>query len=260
MKYAFIFSILGILAGVGLLSLDHFIWFYIILYSTLIFNICWLLFGLATRTGKETRWGWWIFLSIGTIILLFYGNHTENKYEIIKPYQLTRITLIPANEPTPSLPVGCSTLKTPVASSSLLLFMGNSLYISTKNTQDVSTYHDNSLLNVSHNSQGQISINADVWNIDGTLVGQIMNDSFLPATSTKLSISNPDKSTTIIYDQSGNELLYFHFINSLTMSLRGIFSDEVGSKFQIQQNKQIIGPLTFSEDCLRNSTIHMGNN
>jgi hypothetical protein len=256
MKYAFIFSIIGIALAILFLFSNHFAWFYIVSSLTLLFNLCWLLFSVATRTGSEVKKGWWLSLIFVMLALLFYGYYVQNTYIAIQQ-QPQPITLIPANEATPAFPIGCSTLATPVASDSLLLFIGDSLYISTRDSQDMATAQGNSMFNISKNPQGQISVTASVWNSDGTLIGQITNNSFIPASSTNISINTPDKSTLTVDDQYGNELLYFHFINALSISIRGVFYNPTLDNFQIGENKQLIGPIGLSEDCIRNTTIHL---
>lgn len=202
-----------------------------------------------------------IALLIAGLVLnaLFNLSQTKN--------QFTSYTLTPADE-DPALIASCSTLRPPIVSSgSVVLFLGNSLdivgndpYNSIVFPYTLIDYQGTSVITVEKNTAGDLVLSStSVWDSHGTVVGTILNNTFTRTSGTVAFVDQPDKSTLSVLDQYGNQILYWHYSNSSTMELLGSFYNTPALGVVVQENKQYIGNVTYSEDCSRNSQIHIGD-
>ena len=250
-----------VVGGIILTYLNQFLLEYIVLALILFFllNSLVLIFaGGDSYRYKRSVIGKRLILIILVVISIIYVYIRETNYNVASPQiDSGGITLAPANDPLPTLPTGCSTLAPPVIpADSLMVFLGNSLEIATKFPYNLIFYQGKPIISIDKDQEGHILLSASVWDTNGMVIGEILNNKFIPSSTRSYQIVS-STSTLEIYDQS-KQILYFDFLNPTAIKLLGLFYNDSNLGISIEENEQYVGKLLISEECFRNSSIYLG--
>lgn len=142
--------------------------------------------------------------------------------------------LYPANDPDPP----CST-RFPVPEGATALYLGNSRLVAGADVTmwSVLVPQDRRIptpvLVVERDLDPRIAIDLDVRGKDGIIVARIKHNYFIVNRTHILTMQRPDRSTLIVTDQEGTEVLNVRYLNRHVIHLLGIF-------YVIGQNDPIV--------------------
>jgi hypothetical protein len=132
----------------------------------------------------------------------------------------------------------------------MALYLGNSRLTASTDTfpwsplqpQDRRARKEYPIVTIEMDTHGRIAIDIDVRSKDHKIIARITRNQFVINTNNILSRSRPDRSTLIIYDQDGNEVLNIRYVNPHRIHLLGMFYVYgQDSPVVITENEQIMG-------------------
>lgn len=121
--------------------------------------------------------------------------------------------LIPANDPSPSLPNGW-----PAPTNFITLYLGNSASVNCWLPHTVINFHGQPILAINTNSAG-LYVSAKIYGENGNMVCMLESNRFTINPSNFLTRLMPDKSTLIVHDRSDVEVLNMRYLNPHAISL-----------------------------------------
>ncbi|HEY3102549.1 MAG TPA: hypothetical protein VGJ69_03105 [Pyrinomonadaceae bacterium] len=132
--------------------------------------------------------------------------------------------LIPANDPTPPFPEGCTT----PPPNAVILILGPAFGYTTEGMPVLRTETD-TLLSLSR-GPGGVYVSARVYSEANRVIAQIHDNEFHINPSQVFHRETPDWSTLVIKDNNGVEVLRVSFINRFTIKVLGtFFTPEMGA-------------------------------
>lgn len=164
--------------------------------------------------GKDTTKSIWsglaVWVFIGLSIALYVHNKANSETQ-------TSGVLKPSNLSTPSNPCSGS-----VPEKAITLIFGKMATYTTKTPHTVLRYKDEDLLIIDKKENG-MSISAKFRSRDKKIVAELIDNKFVINPNNYFRKDRPNKSTLIVFDQEGTEILNIQYLNELAMQLSGIF-------------------------------------
>ncbi len=174
-----------------------------------VISLSFMLYFLSEKDQNKMLWfgfAAWVFMGAALAVYL-------NTKVLIEP-PLSGV-LKPSNESNPMLEI-------PVPQNALLINFGSNFAFSTQSSFVAVRIANDDVLTVSRSREG-ISLNAHVYSADGRIVAGIENNEFTINPNNYFKKKRPDKSTFIVYNQSGEEALNVRFANPRYMLVTGTF-------------------------------------
>jgi len=123
--------------------------------------------------------------------------------------------LIPGDEPPP-------VLDAIIPKDALVVNFGSNFAFSEQSSFVVCNIADEDILTMSRSTEG-IALNARIYSADGRIVAEIEGNEFTINPNNYFRKKRPDKSTLIVYDQTGEEAINVHFSNRAYVIITGKF-------------------------------------
>ena len=161
------------------------------------------------------KWGMTAFILITTALSLIGVWKQESSYDLM---QLAGV-LLPAGDPTP--PNACTGS---VPKDGVVLLVGNSGDATWVNRFPATAiaYNWNPVLTLDRNKAGDIEVSVKVFDRYGNLIASIDKNEFNVANHALWTHKpRPDKSTLVVFDESGEEALYVRNLNNKSIIIRG---------------------------------------
>ncbi len=208
-----------------------------------------LLICLSAYSHKE--WGGWRYIvGLLTVLLFFWLSFRAHAKNTERELSLLHDVLIPANDPDPfkqCAPVG----------DEVALYFGANAFKTDNFPLVVLSIADKPVVTLDRDAQKGISVSMDVIGIDGKIVARIDKNAFTVNPNNYLSQKRPDRSTLVVTDQYGDEVLNIRYVNpkvvqpnaklylsgKLIDSLRGI--PVSGICFVVPKGPQVGSVLAF---------------
>lgn len=162
------------------------------------------------------KWGMTIFILLVTGAGVFGAREVENSYDLMQ----LRGMLLPAGDPTP--PNGCTGGAAPKDGVVLLLGdSGNGVWVNSFPATAIA-YNWVPILTLDRNGAGDILVSVKVFDKHENLIASIDKNEFNVANHALWTHKpRPDKSTLIVFDESGEEVLYVRNLNDKAIVIRG---------------------------------------
>ncbi len=178
------------------------------------------------------------------VIVLFFVGCILYIYhlEVANELEQSADWLYPANDPIPAPESGCDK-NFPLPDGSIALYLGNSRITAGRDVSmwQVITPQDRRIaepvLVVEQDPRGRIAIDLDVRSKDQRIIARIKRNHFELNPNNILTHSRPDRSTLIVTDQEGTEVLRVRYLNPHAIYMTGTF-------YVVGQNE----PVVISED------------
>ena len=136
--------------------------------------------------------------------------------------------LLPAHDPdkttcrdNPDVPMRLQQQMGPLPEGVVAVFLGKNRYYATDFPYYPLMYEGNPVFAVERDAAGRVGITVDVRSKDGRIVARIKNGTFIVNRNNILTMKRPDKSTLIVEDQSGNEVLNVRYQNRSVIHFQG---------------------------------------
>jgi hypothetical protein len=160
------------------------------------------------------------------LMIAFFGAcaYSVHALQLAKELEQFEGWLYPANDP--DLP--CES-KFPLPDNAIALYLGNSRLIAGRNVSrwPVLVPQDrriaSPILVVEQESRERIALDLDVRGEDGRIVARIQHNHFVLNRNNMLTKQRPDRSTLLVTDQKGTEVLNVRYINPHTIHVLGTF-------------------------------------
>jgi hypothetical protein len=167
----------------------------------------------------------WQILPSLLIVVFFSGCvYSVHHLQLARELEQSEDWLYPASDPEPT----CSS-QFPLPDNAIALYLGNSRLVAGKNISmwPVLIPQDRRIgvpiLVVEQDSRGGVALDIDVRGEDGRIVARISRNFFVLNRNNMLTKQRPDRSTLIVIDQSGNEVLNVRYLNRKSIHLLGTF-------------------------------------
>jgi hypothetical protein len=129
-------------------------------------------------------------------------------------------TLVPANDPLPAAP--CPAAR-PTVQGWLTILLGPASVRAKDDTKlTILRIGDRNAITMAKGETG-ITINADVFDENGALEARIEDNEYRVIPGRTSYSKRPDRSTLVVYDVRGDELLWIRYLNSEAVKFRGVF-------------------------------------
>ncbi len=158
-------------------------------------------------------------------------------------------TLIPTNEPTPKTDAYC--LRIPP--NPFGIYYGDSVAYFDGQPATIVEISKIPLLKVTKNDN-EIRISAKLFDEDGKIVAEITDNEFSINRNNFFEKKRPDRSSLIVRDQKGVEVLNVRYVNSSAIKVSGLFRYKDRS-VMISQDKTFIGRTSISRACSVNPNV-----
>ena len=142
--------------------------------------------------------------------------------------------LLPSGKPTPSN--GCDSVSFNRENAISFITGGGALVSSATTKTDILTIDGVPALSFERDGD-KLSFDSDLFNEAGNLVARIIHNEFhLVAAEMSYQERSDDRSTLIVHDKQGNELLYIAYINPRAVVIRGIFRGPRGLRVALSDS------------------------
>jgi len=186
-------------------------------------------------------------------ISLLWTRNAQNEHELAQ----NQDWLYPANDPIPYPENECDR-RFPLSDDEIALYLGNYRLTAGSDVRmwGVIIPQDRRIaspvLVVEQDSHHRIAIDLDLRSKDGRIIARINRNFFVLNSNNILSKERPDRSTIVVTDQEGTEVLRMRYLNPHAIHMTATFY-VVGQKkpVVIREDKQDMGggPLVFSGGC-----------
>jgi hypothetical protein len=111
-----------------------------------------------------------------------------------------------------------------------------------------------SVLSIGKSGSG-MTVSAKVFSRDGRIVAQIVDNGFFINPNNFFRRERPDKSTLVVYDQEGRQVLVVRYLNPSAVKILGIFNFPGISPIIIEENQQAFEGVVVSRYCFGSNRI-----
>jgi len=125
--------------------------------------------------------------------------------------------LLPASDPMPT-----NTCGHPIQSNDVVLFLGTNAMVTNKFPHTVVKVHGKDAVSLDRIEDGSLVLSVDMRDASNRIVARLNKNGFVVNSNYPLFMLRPDKSTVIIEDQFGEEMLHARFLNRQAFSLSGV--------------------------------------
>ena len=128
--------------------------------------------------------------------------------------------LLPANDPDPP---GCE-MKAPFnfGENSLKVYLGSIMVSYSIFPHNIFTVNGKNPLILNRDESGRIALTMDILDKDGKVVVQFDNGHFTVNQNARLDMKRPDRSTLIVHDNYGNEVLNIRYLNKHSVAISAL--------------------------------------
>ena len=189
---------------------------------------------------------------ISVLLLCLFAACAYGVYRVQMAKELEALEdwLYPASDPDPP----CSTMF-PLPNNAIALYLGNSRLVAGKRVSMWSVINPQDrriatpLLIVEHDAD-RVALDLDVRGKDGKIIARIRRNYFVINQNNILTKKRPDRSTLIVTDQDGTEVLKVRYLNLHAIHLLGTFY-VIGQKepIVIKEMTQNMGHYQISGAC-----------
>ena len=160
----------------------------------------------------------WIISSAGLVFVAAVIYFTASP--ILPEETETHGWLLPANDDTPHN--SCGSIG--IGKGQLLVIVGSNALVN-RGTQKFQALNVGScpVISFDRNQEG-LAIDADVFDEAGILVARVESNEFHLVPGQYSYSKRPDRSTLVVFNREGHELLRIRYLNPLTAQIRGIFA------------------------------------
>jgi hypothetical protein len=124
--------------------------------------------------------------------------------------------LIPANDPEP-LGKPCA-----LTDDELGIYIGNGFSVKAHRFPlSVVTIAERPVVVIDRNQDGSVNLSMDIRSEDGKIIARLSKNEFVVNQNNYLSMKRPDRSSLIIVDQYGNEVLRARYLNRRAFRVTG---------------------------------------
>jgi hypothetical protein len=167
------------------------------------------LYFLSEKDQNKMLWcGFAAWVFVGAALAIYLSNKI-----LIEP-QVSGL-LKPSDEPFPAL-------QSSVPEGALLINFGGNFCFSKKSLFPVLNISGEDLLTITRSAEG-IALNVRIYSPDGRIVAMVERNEFTINPNNYFKKKRPDKSTLIVYDQTGEEAINAHLSNRAYMIVTGKF-------------------------------------
>ena len=156
---------------------------------------------------------------IGAFVILAMGllvaYWTYDKQVDFELHQLHGV-LVPADDPMPQN--ACGT----IPSNAVVVFLGDVASVVQSFPHTVLSVHRQSVLTLERTDDGGIAVVVDIRSSDGKIVARLNRDGFLVNEHNSLEMKRIDKSSLVVEDEYGKEVLNARHLNKHAFRLTGI--------------------------------------
>ncbi len=157
------------------------------------------------KSAKRGYFRWSVAISL-VIVLTEVGGmtwirETQTAYEL----SLMAGVLLPANDPSPTF---CAP-----RNDELAVYMAEKGFETAMFPQTIFAVRNVPVISIDRTSSGEVTLSLDIRSADGKLIVRIRNNRFQINKNNYFSMKRPDRSTLVVYDQNGAEVLNARFPN-----------------------------------------------
>jgi hypothetical protein len=198
---------------------------------------------LNRRDYLITKWGVSIALFGATVATLTLSSYIQDRIDL----SLYEGPLIPANDPNPPGP--CSP-----NGDELALYLGKNTVKSAQFPLNAISIDHETVMKVDRTPEGYLTLSVDITSDDRRIIARIQNNVLTVNRLNVLSKKRVDKSSLIVVDQRGKEVLNARYSNPHVFRFNGIFQ-KGPHEVDLQRDTRISG---FCLDVPKGATITEG--
>jgi hypothetical protein len=175
----------------------------------------------------------------------------ESVSKFLQPSDIIRSHLVPAQENSPPNPC-----KEPLRPGDMVLYYGSNAAVASRFPHTVLQIQGRKIVSLNKDKDGGLTINFEVYGEDGRAIVEIQDNVFTVNSNNYYTMTQPDRSSLIIYDRQQHKVLDVKYLNESAIKL-SVISHYSGRTVEIGPDSANILGIKQTHSCFGHGVVDM---